>query len=100
MALFSGCVGVDGDRALRRVDRRRRSEWNRPLLSDVADRNSGQTRNAERVRDLAEHFVEWPAASAGIVGTLHALAEYDRPAAVESAREHELLEHSVDSIYW
>jgi hypothetical protein len=68
------------------------------LLADVTDGNSGETGNAQLVRDLAEYFVEG-AATTGVVGALHARAERDRLAAVERAREPELLEHPVDAVH-
>src|SRR5205814_8388301 len=64
----------------------------------MADGNSCHAGNAELLSDLIDDFVERPAATAGVVGTLHAFAEDYRSATVERTREHQLLEHSVDAI--
>jgi len=69
------------------------------LLGDVTDRNSGEARHTEFMRDLTQDFIERTVASTGVVGTLDAFAKGDPSAAVERSGELELLEHSVDSIH-
>src|SRR2546423_7935017 len=53
------------------------------------------------MRQLAKHFVELAGArlgATGVFGAARAVAERDRFAAVEHARELQLLQHPVDAI--
>src|SRR5689334_18308614 len=94
----SGVVGCDGELSLSRIENGGSAERNRPLLVDVPDGNSRHAGDAELIGDLANDFVEGAAAAARILGAFDARAEHDRFAAVERARQHELLQHAVDAI--
>ena len=75
-----------------------RDEKGERVPVDVAEGDSCHAGNAELLSDLTDDLVERSAATAGVVWTFYTFPEDNRPATIERAREHQLLEHPIDPI--
>ncbi len=74
------------------------TEGQRPLVGNVAERHAGDTGNVQCLRDFGQYLVEPPRPIVRCFRTVRALAEHERAAAVERARQQQLLQHAIHAI--